>query len=152
MTSRPHPTSGGVDARAARPFDPRTAVLGLGAFGAFGLGLSVLYARTGLGLPCPLRALTGWDCPLCGGTRLGGALLHGDVAAAFAANPLVLVGLVVLTALGVTWLVEALGGPAVRPPAPVAALVRRVSPAGWTAILLGAAVVYAVARNLWFPL
>ena len=50
-----------------------------------------MFATTGVGVPCPFLALTGWQCPLCGGTRMGGALLHGDLAAAFAFNPLALV-------------------------------------------------------------
>ncbi|HVL65207.1 MAG TPA: DUF2752 domain-containing protein, partial [Actinomycetota bacterium] len=32
-----------------------------------------------LGLPCPLKATTGIDCPLCGATRATFALLRGDV-------------------------------------------------------------------------
>jgi hypothetical protein len=39
------------------------------------------------GLPCPLRTLTGIPCPLCGTTTSVEATLHGDLAAAFAANP-----------------------------------------------------------------
>ena len=63
----------------ARPFRATRAAGYVGAFFAGGLALSALYATTGLGLVCPFRALTGWDCPLCGGTRMGAALLHGDV-------------------------------------------------------------------------
>jgi hypothetical protein len=37
---------------------------------------------------CPLFALTGWLCPLCGSLRAGHALLHGHVGAAMAMNPL----------------------------------------------------------------
>ncbi len=133
------------------PFDARRAVLGLSAFGAFGVGLSALYATTGVGLPCPLRTLTGWDCPLCGGTRLGSALLHGDVAGAFVANPLVLVGLALLTVLGVLWTVEALGGPRIRPPAGVRSALRHLTPTTWTVLALALGVGYAVARTLWFP-
>lgn len=49
---------------------------------------------------CPFRALTGYACPLCGGLRMADALLHGDLAAAWGHNPLVMtalgLGLVVL--------------------------------------------------------
>jgi hypothetical protein len=38
---------------------------------------------------CGLRTLTGIPCPLCGATRSLVAWSHGDVAAAFALNPLV---------------------------------------------------------------
>jgi hypothetical protein len=36
---------------------------------------------------CPLRALTGLLCPLCGGLRAAHALLHGHVLEAVALNP-----------------------------------------------------------------
>jgi hypothetical protein len=102
-----------------RSFRATRAAGYVGAFFAGGLGLSALYATTGLGLPCPFRLLTGWDCPLCGGTRMGDALLHGDVPAAFGFNPLALLGLAILGVLGVVWAVEAVGGPAFRLPRPL---------------------------------
>lgn len=37
--------------------------------------------------PCPLHALTGLDCPTCGGLRAAHLLLHGHLRAAFAMNP-----------------------------------------------------------------
>jgi hypothetical protein len=40
--------------------------------------------------PCPVLQLTGWQCPGCGSTRALYSLLHGDVAKAFAMNPLLL--------------------------------------------------------------
>lgn len=43
--------------------------------------------------PCPFRLLTGLLCPGCGGTRALHALLHGDVAAAFAFNPMLFVAM-----------------------------------------------------------
>ena len=88
----------------------------LAGFACYGLGLSVLYVKTGLGLICPFRLVTGWECPLCGATRLGGALLHLELAAAFAFNPLVLVALGVLSVLGVVWTLELLTRAALRPP------------------------------------
>ena len=36
---------------------------------------------------CPLRALTGVPCPLCGMTTSVESTLHGDIGAALAANP-----------------------------------------------------------------
>jgi hypothetical protein len=120
----------------------------LGGVAAYGLGLSALYATTGRGLPCPFRMLTGWQCPLCGATRLGSALLHGDAGAAFADNPVVLIGLILATLLGVLWMVEVLGGPAVRPPARIAGAVRAVRPNAWLAVGLLLGSVYVVLRNL----
>jgi hypothetical protein len=42
---------------------------------------------------CPLHALTGWLCPLCGSLRAVHALLTGAPVAALAFNPLTVVGL-----------------------------------------------------------
>lgn len=132
----------------APPFQAKKALAALGGFFAYGVGLSALYATTGIGLPCPFRAVTGWDCPLCGGTRLGRSLLEGDVVGAFLVNPVVLVGLVILGVLGVAWTVEVAGGPRMRPPADVAERWRRVHPTRWLAIGLVAAVIYTLMRNL----
>lgn len=43
--------------------------------------------------PCPFKALTGWNCPGCGGLRMTHDLLHGDVSAAIVDNVFALVGL-----------------------------------------------------------
>ena len=138
----------GAGARAAGGSGPQRGLAVLGAFAASGLGLSVLYVTTGVGVPCPFRAVTGWQCPLCGGTRLGAALLHGDVAAAWAANPVVLVGLGVLTVIGIGWTVELLGGPAARLPPRVRAALARVRPTSWLVAGLLSAVLFVVLRNL----
>ena len=42
---------------------------------------------------CALKASTGFDCPGCGGLRAAHQLLHGQVRAAFAFNPLLVVSL-----------------------------------------------------------
>jgi hypothetical protein len=131
-----------------REFRATRAAGYVGAFFAGGLALSALYATTGVGLPCPFRAVTGWDCPLCGGTRMGAALLDGDVLAAFGHNPLALIGLLILGLLGVLWAVEAVGGPAVRLPRRLAERLRRVRPAQWLVVGLLAAVSYTIVRNL----
>jgi hypothetical protein len=131
-----------------REFRATRAAGYVGAFFAGGLALSALYATTGVGLPCPFRAVTGWECPLCGGTRMGAALLDGDVLAAFGHNPLALIGLLILGLLGVLWAVEAVGGPAVRLPRRLAERLRRVRPAQWLVVGLLVAVSYTIARNL----
>lgn len=132
----------------SRPFQAVGGLKWLAGYAAFGLGIATLYATTGIGFPCPFRALTGWECPFCGGTRLGAALLHGDVAAAFAYNPLVFLSLVVGVVVGTLWLVEALGGPRVRPPVRSSAALRRIRPAvRWTAVGIATAL-YVVVRNL----
>jgi uncharacterized protein DUF2752 len=122
-----------------------TAAAGLksaAAFGAIGLGLSGMYAMTGIGIPCPWRSLTHTLCPFCGSTTMGAALLHGDIAQAWSANPFVFTLLAALGVACLCWLVEVLGGPALRLP-------RMMSNQGvWYAVLAGAAIAFAVWRNL----
>lgn len=129
-------------------FSPTRASSAVGAFFCVGVGLSGLYARTGIGMPCPFRLATGWDCPLCGGTRMGRALLELDVAAAFAFNPVALVAVGIIGGLGALWLLEALGGPRVRPPDAVRRGLLRLHPNRWLMLAIVAAVFYTVARNL----
>ena len=68
----------------------RLGLTGLGAAAA-----SFVYPAasraTGLGVPCPLRTLTGVPCPFCGMTTAATSLAAGDLHAALAANPFVLV-------------------------------------------------------------
>ena len=131
-------------AATVRPaaFDPRAALAAAAWLGVAGVGLSVVKVTTGFGLPCPWRALTGTLCPLCGGTTMGTHLLRGDLAAAWGANPFVLV-LLGLGGLAVAaWTVEAVGGPALRPPGALR------SGRLWWAVLVGASLVFAVWRNL----
>lgn len=129
-------------------FRPEAGLKWIAGFFAYGLGLSALYATTGFGLPCPFRAVTGWDCPLCGGTRMGDALLHLEIGAAFAFNPLAMVALIVLGSLGVAWTLQLTGGPRLRLPAGIRGYFAPVRPTSW---LLAAAVVlvgYTVLRNV----
>jgi len=53
----------------------------------------------GLGVGCGFRALTGLPCPLCGGTHACAALVQGDLAVAWSANPGALVLLLWLVLL-----------------------------------------------------
>ena len=64
-----------------------------------GLAYAVFVGLTGFSIPCPVRALTGLLCPGCGVTRLCMALLRLDFAAAWDANPVLLLLLPVLAAL-----------------------------------------------------
>ena len=54
------------------------------------LGILLAYALftglTGLGIPCLFHAVTGLNCPGCGGTRMITALLKLDIRSAFEAN------------------------------------------------------------------
>jgi hypothetical protein len=112
------------------------------AVGAIGLSMSGIYAMTGVGIPCPWRSLTHTLCPFCGATTMGAALLHGNVAEAWTANPFVFTLLAALTIACLCWLVEVLGGPALR-------LTRLLgSQRAWYAVLGAAAIAFAVWRNL----
>lgn len=86
---------------------------------------------------CPFFALTGLHCPACGGLRMVAALAHGDIAAAWGQNPLLMVGL----GLGLAAVVL-LGTRARRMVR--AALASRALP--W--LVLGVALGFAVLRNL----
>ena len=60
---------------------------------------------------CPTKALTGLDCPGCGGLRAVHSLTHGDLLGALNHNALVvLIVLPVAVALWVRWLVLAWRG------------------------------------------
>jgi len=81
-------------------------------YGALGTGalLAGGLAYVGLGDPhspdfvfpvCPFKALTGWNCPACGGLRMTHDVLHGDLGAAVVDNVFLLIGLPLLA----VWLV-----------------------------------------------
>lgn len=64
-----------------------------------GLAYAVFVRLSGLSIPCPFHAVTGLLCPGCGVTRMCLALLRLDFAAAWQANPVLLLLLPVLAAL-----------------------------------------------------
>lgn len=83
------------------PNKRRLGALGMGALGVGGLayvGLGNPHSPSFVFLPCPFKALTGWDCPACGGLRMTHDILHGDLAAAFLDNAFLLIGLPMLLA------------------------------------------------------
>ena len=55
---------------------------------AAGAGLYAALALLGIGLSCPIRQVTGLQCPGCGNSRAALALLRFDFAASFQYNPL----------------------------------------------------------------
>ncbi|OHT89200.1 DUF2752 domain-containing protein [Mycobacteroides saopaulense] len=52
---------------------------------------------------CPFKALTGLDCPACGGLRMVYSLLHGDVLGALRYNAVALVAVAFLAICFVAW-------------------------------------------------
>jgi len=124
-------TSAGRFARVAG-----AACTGIAAVGALTyIGVADPH-RPGFGFPpCPFKAITGWNCPLCGGLRMTHDVLHGDLSAAVVDNVFALVGLPLLVA----WLVVCWR--------------RRLSVAPPLVTALVAMVVWTVVRNLpGFPL
>ena len=82
---------------------------------------------------CPFKAITGWQCPLCGGLRAVYEVAHLRIGTALRDNVLVVAALPVIVAL---WLVRVRSGAALHTP-------RWVWP---VLVLLG--VLFTVARNL----
>jgi len=89
---------------------------------------------------CPLRALTGLDCPLCGGLRAVNDLTHLRVGDAFHSNALLVVLLPVAVAAWAGWL-----GRARRPGAERRPSSRRTTALWWSAA--GLALAFTVFRN-----
>jgi len=114
--------------------------LGTGAVLAGGLayvGLGDPHSRDFVFPVCPFKALTGWNCPACGGLRMTHDVLHGDLGAAVVDNVFLLIGLPALLAwILVRW---RLGKPLMTMPAIV--------------VIVVAAITWTVVRNLpGFPL
>ncbi|MFR9674891.1 DUF2752 domain-containing protein [Streptomyces sp. TR06-5] len=145
MAAEPATGSLGTFRRAAR--HPSAVPLGLAAAGL--AGAAYLYRtdphRPGQLLPrCPFEFVTGLWCPACGGTRMTYDLMHGDVAAAFHDNAvLLLLGVPAAAYLWTRQVQEAARGRRYRP-----APGRR-----GVAVVLGTAVAWTVARNVmgWGP-
>lgn len=125
------------------PMDRRPAALLLATLAAFGVGLVLLElfdpATSGIFPPCPLRYLTGWYCPGCGSLRAIHQLLHGNLRAAWALNPLTVVLLPFLTyGLASYALIELRGRGLPQP------FLR----AGWIRALCAVIILFGIARNL----
>lgn len=79
----------------------------LGTAAAIGLASTALRLRDphqqgSWGL-CPLNAMTGWDCPFCGGLRAVNDLTHGDVGSAWHSNALFVSSIPLLVVLWLVW-------------------------------------------------
>lgn len=118
-------------------------------FGATCAAAGGVFALTGRGVPCPFLMVTGWLCPVCGASRMGVALLHGDLSGAWSANPFVLLlGPVLALVWGWTGL-QLLRRRSVALPTPAGRWLERAAP--WRAILLIVApgLAWMLVRNLF---
>ncbi|WP_308161036.1 DUF2752 domain-containing protein [Cellulomonas sp. GbtcB1] len=117
----------------------RTPLLVAGGVAVVALGLVLVDPHEpGSWGACPLYALTGLYCAGCGGLRATHDLLVGDLAGAWAMNPLWVLLVPVLVGLWARWTARALRTGR-----------RAAAPSAWVA--LGAAavvVVYSLARNV----
>lgn len=119
-------------------------LLAVGGLGVAGLLVTLVHHQFGVGIPCPMLALTGWWCPLCGGTRMASSLLDGDVPASFAWNPAAFLGLIALVVVTVGWVVEFFTQ---RPP-PWRRWTSRVTFQQGFAVACILAVIWVLARNV----
>lgn len=92
-----------VGQRARQRLKTSTAVT------VFGAGLAGLYSVSHWSIVCPFLAITRWQCPLCGGTRMAVDLASGDVAAAWQHNAVALVAVATLLMAMVWWAGQAVG-------------------------------------------
>ncbi|MEU6034424.1 DUF2752 domain-containing protein [Actinomadura sp. NPDC047616] len=77
---------------AAARYGPRGVVLRVSAMAVAAVGVAWIHRVNDPGVLCPLRALTGIPCPLCGGTTVFIELGSGRPVAALLANPVALTG------------------------------------------------------------
>lgn len=125
----------------------RRAAAPLAALGTAGAAWAVV-AAVDPGAPsspypaCPLPALTGWQCPGCGGLRAAHALAHGRLGEALASNALVVLAALVLGVALLWWLLREVRGRTGAVPVPAA-------PYRWA--LLGGVAAFTVLRNLPLP-
>lgn len=124
--------------------DARRRVLSVVGFAVGGLGFTLAYHQLGVGVPCPMLALTGWWCPFCGATRMASAVLDGDLAGAFHWNPAVFITLLMLGGVTIAWIVEWVTG---RTP-PWRAAVRRRSFGTWFTLAVVLTLGWMLARNV----
>ena len=96
-------------------------------------------ATSGVFPPCPVQYLTGWYCPGCGSLRALHDLLHGNLRAAWAMNPLTVIMLPFLAYGLASEALNEIGG-------------RRLPgvsvPAVWIRVLCAVIVLFGIARNL----
>ena len=87
----------GLDGVRARRLGGPVATAAVVGAGALALRLRDPHRQGSWGL-CPFKALTGWNCPLCGGLRAVNDLGHGQWAQAVHSNLLLVAVLLPLSA------------------------------------------------------
>ena len=65
-----------------------------------GILYGIFVIKTGLGIPCPIRLLSGLRCPGCGVSHMAIALMHGDIREAYHSNRVLFL---LLPALLIIW-------------------------------------------------
>ncbi|WP_419836864.1 DUF2752 domain-containing protein [Streptomyces bugieae] len=130
------PPAAGLPRRLRAPLGTLTAALA-----AFGYVGAVDPNQPGHYPVCPLRHLTGVLCPACGGLRSAHALAHADLAAALAANALLVAACAAGAAFWAVWAGRAARGLRTAGPRPRAV--------HWWA-LGGLLLVFTTVRNLPF--
>src|SRR3974390_2973253 len=108
--------------------------------GGLGIVLLRVYdpATAGIFPACPVHYFTGWYCPGCGSLRAIHQLLHGNLQAAWAMNPLAMVLLPFLSyGLASQALIQLRGG-----------LPGVFIPAVWIRALCAVIVLFGILRNL----
>jgi hypothetical protein len=98
-------------------------------------------ATSGIFPPCPVRYLTGWYCPGCGSLRAVHQLLHGNLRAAWALNPLTILLLPFLVYGTASRALFELRG---------RYLPRLFLPAIWIRVLCAVIILFGIARNIPF--
>jgi hypothetical protein len=96
-------------------------------------------ATSGVFPPCPVRYLTGWYCPGCGSLRAIHQLLHGNLRAAWAMNPLTVILLPFLTYGLTSHVLSVIRGQGLPQP-----FLR----AAWIRALCAAIILFGIVRNL----
>lgn len=138
-TTTPAPSLGSGRARVAEPLRVGAAALAATAV------LAVGNPNTTHVPLCPLKAVTGLDCPLCGSLRAVHALTRGDIAGAANHNLLFTVAAPFLVLAWGWWLLDTLDR---RPPGTplVEAYRRHATLLRWVGVAV--LVTFAVVRNL----
>ncbi|OYO22034.1 hypothetical protein CGZ93_08920 [Enemella dayhoffiae] len=120
----------------------------LSLFGASCALAGGVHLLTGRGIPCPVLGLTGLQCPVCGATRMGVALLRGDLAAAWAYNPFMLLLGALLTLVWVWTGVRLLAGRSAALPGRFGRWVEARTPLQRLGLVVLPGLVWGVLRNL----